>query len=164
MAHIGVLPILKRFIATHDESGKAVFSNAISEENVVKPLPDKTAGFALRYATKDTHGIVISNGTVPIFANIAPNHLSPMHRTVSLDYGIVLEGDVELVLDSWETRRMKRGDVAIQRGMMHAWRNDSSTEWAKLVFVLQHCKPVEVAGQTWVRIIGLCRVYPNRLR
>jgi len=46
-----------------------------------------------------------------------------MHRTVSLDYGIVLEGDVELVLDSGEKRAMKQGDVAIQRGTNHAWRN-----------------------------------------
>lgn len=38
-----------------------------------------------------------------------------MHRTVSLDYGVVLEGEVVLELDSGETRTMKRGDVAIKR-------------------------------------------------
>lgn len=53
---------------------------------------------------------------------MSPGLLSPMHRTVSLDYGVVLEGEVELVLDSGETRVLKRGDVAIQRGTCHAWR------------------------------------------
>ena len=39
-----------------------------------------------------------------------------MHRTQSLDFGVVLEGEIELVLDSGETRLLKRGDVAVQRG------------------------------------------------
>ena len=67
-----------------------------------------------------------------------------MHRTVSLDYGVVLEGEVELVLDSGETRIMKRGDVAIQRGTNHAWRNTSSTQWARMMYVLQESKPVQL--------------------
>ena len=70
-----------------------------------------------------------------------------MHRTVSLDYGIVLEGDVELVLDSGETRAMKPGDIAIQRGTNHAWRNSSESKWARMIYVLQPSKPLEVAGK-----------------
>ncbi|RBR22531.1 hypothetical protein FVER53590_25055 [Fusarium verticillioides] len=38
-----------------------------------------------------------------------------MHRTLSIDYGVVIEGEMELVLDSGENRAMKRGDVAVQR-------------------------------------------------
>jgi quercetin dioxygenase-like cupin family protein len=72
-----------------------------------------------------------------------------MHRTVSLDYGAVLEGEVELLLDSGERRMMKRGDVAIQRGTMHQWINHSETEWCRMLFVLQESKPLEVAGQTF---------------
>ncbi len=59
-----------------------------------------------------------------------PGATSPMHRTVSLDYGVVLEGEVELVLDSGEVRLLKRGHVAVQRGTNHAWRNASKSEWA----------------------------------
>lgn len=62
-----------------------------------------------------------------------------MHRTKSLDYGIVLEGQVDLVLDSGETRKMERGDVAVQRATMHQWRNSSEENWARMVFVLQDC-------------------------
>jgi quercetin dioxygenase-like cupin family protein len=70
-----------------------------------------------------------------------------MHRTVSLDYGCVLEGEVELLLDSGEKRIMKRGDVAIQRGTMHQWINRSTTEWTRMLFVLQESKPLEIAGK-----------------
>lgn len=70
-----------------------------------------------------------------------------MHRTVSLDYGVVLMGDIELVLDSGETKAMKVGDISVQRGTMHAWRNTSKTEWARMLYVLQPCQPVIVNGE-----------------
>ena len=70
-----------------------------------------------------------------------------MHRTVSLDYGIVLEGELELVLDSGETRAMKPGDIAVQRGTNHAWRNSSESKWARMIFVLLPGAPLEVAGK-----------------
>lgn len=47
---------------------------------------------------------------------MGPGLTSPMHRTVSLDYGVVLEGEVYLVLDSGEERLMRRGDISVQRG------------------------------------------------
>lgn len=71
-----------------------------------------------------------------------------MHRTVSLDYGVVLEGEVELVLDSGEVRLMKRGDVAIQRGTNHAWRNPSETKWSRMMYVLQEANEIKVGGKT----------------
>ncbi len=48
-----------------------------------------------------------------------------MHRTDSLDYGIVLEGEVECLLGSGESEIMKRGDVTVQRGIAHSWINRS---------------------------------------
>ena len=59
-----------------------------------------------------------------------------MHRTQSLDYAIVLEGTLEAILDSGETRRMERGSVLIQRGTMHAWREGTGEQWARIAFVL----------------------------
>ena len=79
--------------------------------------------------------------------DIAPGTSSPMHRTVSLDYGVVIMGEIELALDSGEKRLMKPGDVCIQRGTMHLWRNMSQTEWGRMLYVLQPSKPIEVGGQ-----------------
>ncbi len=57
-----------------------------------------------------------------------------MHRTETLDYGIVTEGEVWLVLDDEEVR-LTRGDVVVQRGTNHAWSNRTE-HMARMVFVL----------------------------
>jgi quercetin dioxygenase-like cupin family protein len=62
-----------------------------------------------------------------------------MHVLKSLDYGIVVEGEMEMRLDSGEAKVMKRGDVAFQRAPMPGWKNRSDTEWARMFFVLEDC-------------------------
>ncbi|ODM17633.1 hypothetical protein SI65_07308 [Aspergillus cristatus] len=92
-------------------------------------------------------GLVNPGGTVCRYVDFAPGNKPVMHQTVSLDYGIVLEGEVEMILDSGEKKLLKRGDVAIQRGTMHAWKNPSETEWARLLFVLQASENVVIDGK-----------------
>ena len=99
-------------------------------------------------------GLVRSNGTVCRMVDFAPNGDALMHRTKSLDYGIVVEGEIELHLDSGEVKLMKRCDVAVQRGTMHAWKNASKTEWARIVFVLQDSQPLSVGGKTLGEELG----------
>jgi quercetin dioxygenase-like cupin family protein len=84
-----------------------------------------------------------------------------MHRTVSLDYGVVLIGEMELVLDSGETRVMKVGDVAVQRGTNHAWRNTSKTEWARMMYVLQPSLPIAINGKPLDEDLGDMEGVPN---
>jgi quercetin dioxygenase-like cupin family protein len=174
MAHQGKLPKINRFITTHDpETGKAVFSKDLPDESMMRGLSDGM-GFALSYATTtfpvdttngidmDSYkhyldkapGLVVYGGTVLRHVDFVPGETSAMHRTMSLDYGIVLEGEIDALLDSGETRRMKRGDVCVQRGTMHAWRNPSETEWCRMVFILQPCKPIEIAGQKFGENLG----------
>ncbi|CAI7599584.1 unnamed protein product [Penicillium bialowiezense] len=162
---------LNRFITTHDETGKAIFSTTLSETMPVQKVGDG-ADFSLAYTTSefpaqlsdeadvsnyksylsDPPGIVVSGGTVCRIVDIQPGATSPMHRTVSLDYGVVLEGEVELVLDSGEVRLLKRGDVAVQRGTNHAWRNVtpdalvdgvSVPQWARMIEILVEGKPLK---------------------
>lgn len=92
--------------------------------------------------------IVIPGGTVCRTVDFEPGYTSPMHRTLSCDFGVVLEGEVMLILDFGENRILKRGDVAVQRGTNHAWRNSSQTKWCRMLFVLQAAKPLEINGQT----------------
>jgi mannose-6-phosphate isomerase-like protein (cupin superfamily) len=49
-----------------------------------------------------------------------------MHTTDSIDFGIVLSGEVDLELDNGAVRQMKAGDCVVQNGTRHAWRNRSS--------------------------------------
>lgn len=57
-----------------------------------------------------------------------------MHRTETVDYGIVTEGEVWLVLDNEEVH-LQRGDVVVQRGTNHAWSNRTES-MARMVFIL----------------------------
>ena len=77
-----------------------------------------------------------------------------MHRSQSLDYGIVLEGNVILKLDDGSETPMTRGDIAVQRATMHAWSNPSQTEWARVLFVLQDCEPVIINGKRFKEDLG----------
>ena len=160
------LSAITRVITDHNVQGQAVFSNS-TEETLEWQEIGKIATFALGYTTStfpvdlnqgldltnyasyqtNKPGITIPGGTVLRIVDMAPGNLSPMHRTVSLDYGVVLEGEVELVLDSGEARTLRRGDVAVQRGTNHAWRNTSHTKWARMMYVLQEALPVQVGGK-----------------
>ena len=57
-----------------------------------------------------------------------------MHRTETIDYGIVLEGELVLILDESETV-VRAGDIIVQRGTSHAWANRSASN-ARIAFVL----------------------------
>ena len=57
-----------------------------------------------------------------------------MHRTETIDYGIVLEGELVLILDEGETT-VRAGDIVIQRGTNHGWANRSDRN-CRIVFVL----------------------------
>ena len=61
-----------------------------------------------------------------------------MHRTQTVDYAIILEGEIWAVMDKGETL-MKAGDVLVQRGTNHAWANRSSRT-ARICFVLMDGK------------------------
>lgn len=61
--------------------------------------------------------------------------LQPFHRTITLDYGIVLSGSLTLILDDDKRAVLNAGDVIVQRGTIHGWVNEG-TEWARVFFVL----------------------------
>ena len=168
------LPGLTSYLTGHDRiTGKAI----IEEKRPGKwsSYDDKLMGFNVIYTTSEfpaslndnidikKHdllmqtgklGLVNGNGTVCRIVDFAPGFECIMHRTQSLDYGIVLEGFIELVLDSGERQRMHRGDVAVQRTTMHAWYNPSKTEWARMLFVLQDCQELVLNGQTLKEDLG----------
>ncbi|WP_374633465.1 cupin domain-containing protein [Ferrovibrio sp.] len=57
-----------------------------------------------------------------------------MHRTETVDYALVLEGEIYLVLDDTETK-LQTGDVVVQRGTNHAWSNRSDRN-CRMAFIL----------------------------
>lgn len=57
------------------------------------------------------------------------------HRTDTIDYGVVLDGEIHLELDEGRTRLLRQGDVVVQMGTRHAWRNTGNKP-ARMLFVL----------------------------
>lgn len=66
--------------------------------------------------------------------HVKPGRHPLMHRTESIDYGIVLSGEVYLLLDDEEVH-LKAGDIVVQRGTIHAWSNRSD-EFCRIAFIL----------------------------
>jgi quercetin dioxygenase-like cupin family protein len=74
------------------------------------------------------------SGTKIRINEFPPGVVSPVHRTQSVDYGIVLDGEMVLVLDDSETV-LRAGDVVVQRGTSHRWENRSART-ARMAFIL----------------------------
>ncbi|KPI36570.1 uncharacterized protein AB675_4431 [Cyphellophora attinorum] len=155
-----------RYITDHDNNGRSIFSSFPSEavyEEINPEMdffvaylnnfsPDLNGSADLAKYKQATEGaqpsITIPGGTVLRVCNFAPGSTTAMHRTMSLDVGIVVAGEVELVLDSGETRLLRVGDIAIQRATMHAWRTPSKDKWSRMIFMLQDAQQLEVNGKT----------------
>ena len=65
-----------------------------------------------------------------------------MHRTETIDYVIVMSGEIDMEMDN-STVKLKAGDVMVQRGTNHAWINRGSVP-ARVAFVLVDAKPLGI--------------------
>ncbi len=76
-----------------------------------------------------------ADGVMVRFTEMAPGAESPMHRTETVDVGVVLEGETWLLLDDGSETRVGVGDAVVQRGTNHAWANRSDRP-VRMLFVL----------------------------
>ena len=67
------------------------------------------------------------------------------HRTDSVDYAVVMSGEIDMELDD-SVVHLKAGDVLVQRGTIHNWVN-GGTQPCVIAFVLIDAKPVEIDGK-----------------
>lgn len=72
--------------------------------------------------------------------DLANTRHAGFHKTSSIDYAIVLDGEIWALMDVGE-RLMKAGDVLVQRGTSHAWSNRTDKP-ARVAFVLIDARPV----------------------
>lgn len=151
-------PPIRRIVTGHDAQGKAVIRT--DERLPVETIPSGDAAFSLLWTTAGfpvdnddpvdgrlrEAGLTLHGGTVIRVVDMLPGRASPMHRSNSIDYGIVLSGTVELELDDGCVTTARAGDVVIQRGTIHLWRNPSPTEPCRIIFVLIEAAPATVDG------------------
>lgn len=102
----------------------------------IRVLDIPPEGDAIRRMTPEqakTHFAEIGAGEASNAAKPGARH-ALMHRTETIDYGIVIEGELVLIMDEGETT-VRAGDIVIQRGTNHGWANRSDRN-CRIVFVL----------------------------
>jgi quercetin dioxygenase-like cupin family protein len=148
----------RRFVTGHTPSGSAtvIYESRVPDKRIAGTNPnDGGARFSVLWQSKQPSenavpaedaallpvSIARSDGSVCRVVDMAPGHSSQLHRTISLDYGIVVAGDgMELELENTdggpnEVRKLRIGDVVVQRGTNHAWHNRGDG-WCRMVFIL----------------------------
>jgi naringenin degradation protein FdeH len=82
------------------------------------------------------------------FTEVPPGGASPMHRTETVDVGVVLEGETWMVLDDGSETLVRAGDAVVQRGTRHAWENRSDRPVRMLFVMIDGSLTAEVRGAT----------------
>jgi quercetin dioxygenase-like cupin family protein len=85
-----------------------------------------------------------AKGTRFAVIDFPPGNTPHMHRTETVDYVIVMEGEIEMDMDD-STVKLKQGDIMIQRGTNHAWANRSDRR-ARVAFVLVDAEPLGIGN------------------
>ncbi|HZD24542.1 MAG TPA: cupin domain-containing protein [Acidimicrobiia bacterium] len=76
-----------------------------------------------------------AGGSIVHVIDMPPGSGAPMHRTKSIDYGIVLSGEIDLELDDGSEVHLRSGDIVVQRATAHAWHNRSQSV-TRMLFVM----------------------------
>ncbi len=148
---------IRRVVTGHDASGRAVVKIDEVAKNLVSSRAGATAcvvwtteGFPVDNTGEEDAGLrktgtTLDNGTVFRILELAPGVTPRNHRTDSIDYAVVMSGEVDMELDDAKVH-LKAGDVLVQRGTIHNWVN-RGTEPCVIAFVLIAAKPVTVGGK-----------------
>jgi quercetin dioxygenase-like cupin family protein len=154
---------IRRIVTAHDTAGKSV---VIKDDQVpVAHFPgaeDWDARSALVWTTgavpadnvddlvgsERPSGATLNGGSVVRVTELGPGFVSAMHRTLSIDYVAVLSGELELELDGGTVVRLQQGDVVVQRGTNHLWRNPSQDTPCRFLASMIEAEPISIAGQT----------------
>ena len=148
----------RRIVTGHDSLGRAIFVADGQTPNIWE-APDGGPVYELwqHAGIPDNSGPFVDpivghqsfppppRGSVLRIVDFAPRSAGEvvhMHRTASLDYCYVIEGSIVAVLDEDEVT-LTAGDVLIQRGTNHGWRNESGRN-CKVLFVLIDSEPLSL--------------------
>ena len=148
---------VRRVITGHDDSGRAVVKIDEVASHVFVGRPGATGinvwtsqGFPVNNDGAEDMGLrkvgtTVENGTIFRILEFAPGLAARNHRTDSIDYIVVLSGEIDMELDD-STVHLKAGDVMVQRGTIHNWVNNGTAPCV-LAVILIAAKSVEAGGK-----------------
>lgn len=148
---------VRRVVTGHDANGKAIVTiddtlpTASARAGVTTAVAWTSEGFPVdNNGTEDEGkrktGTTHDNGTVFRIIEFGPGNGPRNHRTDSIDYAVILSGEIDMDLDGEETH-LKAGDVIVQRGTIHNWIN-RGTEPCVIAFVLIAADSAVAGGKT----------------
>ena len=124
----------RRVVTGHDAAGRAIVKIDEIAKNLVSSRPGATSsvvwtsqGFPVDNTGEEDAGLrrtgtTLDNGTVFRVLELAPGAGPRNHRTDSIDYAVVMSGEIDMELDD-EVVHLQGGDVLVQRGTVHNWVN-----------------------------------------
>src|SRR6476659_2576617 len=149
---------VRRVVTGHDKNGRAIVAIDETAKNVTQGRPGAHAaviwtseGFPVdNGGDADTSGrkvgTTLDNRTVFRVVSFGPGVTPRNHRTDSIDYAVVISGEIDMELDAGKSVHLKAGDVLVQRGTIHNWVN-KGTAPCVIAFVLVAAKPVTAGGK-----------------
>jgi quercetin dioxygenase-like cupin family protein len=148
---------VRRVITGHDANGRAIVRIDEVSKNVFTGRPGATAcniwtteGFPVNNDGEADEGLrkvgtTLKNGTIFRIIEFAPGLAARNHRTDSIDYIVVIAGEIDMELDD-SIVHLKAGDVMVQRGTIHNWVNRGPAACV-LAVILIDAESVEVGGR-----------------
>jgi mannose-6-phosphate isomerase-like protein (cupin superfamily) len=126
---------IRRVVTDHDAQGRSVV--AIDERctNVISRRPGHRSCVAWTGA----------DGTIFRVVEYQPGVAPRRHRTETIDYAVVLSGEIDMPLDD-SVVHLRAGDVLVQQATMHDWVNRGAVPCV-IAFVLVPAKPAEYDGK-----------------
>lgn len=149
---------VRRVVTGHDGGGRAVVKIDEVAKNVVSNRPGASSCVIWTTDTNpadnsgdaDTStrkiGTTLAGGTVFRVVEFSPGAAPRVHRTDSIDYAVVISGEIDMELEKGEEVHLRAGDVLVQRGTVHCWIN-RGTAPCTIAFVLIDAKPVSVGSK-----------------
>lgn len=116
-------------------------TNQMQVDNSPSAGAAQQAGFVRHYNYVGT-----DDGSTFWITEFAPGHARFTHRTETMDYVIVLSGEIDMELEGDEVVHLKTGDVVVQRGTIHTWVNNGTVQ-AVCAFMMNDALPVEINGE-----------------
>jgi len=149
---------IRRVVTGHDNQGRAKVLIDEQVSNVISGRPGaqssviwSSIGFPVNNDGDNdpSHkeiATTIDNGAVFRIVSFGPGVSPRNHRTDSIDYAVVISGEIDMELDVGSVH-LKAGDVLVQRGTVHNWVNKGSVPCV-IAFTLVASKPVTAGGKT----------------
>jgi quercetin dioxygenase-like cupin family protein len=142
---------VRRVVTGHDANGKAVVKIDELSKNVLTKRANQwsTVIWATdemppdlgddRDISADIQTTIMEKGTVFRISKFEPGVAPRVHRTASIDYAVILSGEIDMELDDGVVVHLKAGDMLVQRGTVHNWVNNG-TEPCMIAFILIDAK------------------------